>query len=475
LQKGRPMDRLICGDVGFGKTEVALRAAFVAAYAGKQVAVVVPTTLLARQHFKTFTERFKGLPLRIAQASRLVPRKELLESKKQLAEGQIDIIIGTHALLADSIKFRDLGLMIVDEEQHFGVKHKERLKQMRANVHVLTLSATPIPRTLQLALSGIREMSLITTPPLDRLAVRTYIAPFDPVVIREHLLREHFRGGQSFYVVPRITDLDEIAEFLREAVPEIKFRAAHGDDVFHIAERLDVIDDGRAHPQTKDGRKIRRLDARIRALAFERFDEAGFLTADVSARAAMNVNLQIIAAAQNIFAEEVFRAGFRKRLIQNLRAINHFAADVDVGEMHVVGEARDGHAFDQLVRVLIHDLTILERAGFGFVRVADEINRLAALAVNEAPLEAAGKSRAAAAAQAGDFHVLADLFRAGKFFAVGQILGLEGERLLQNVVAAVTQIALDVRRVTRFIGIFQNQFVFLRHISNLTLNQNSLA
>jgi len=228
LQKGRPMDRLICGDVGFGKTEVALRAAFVAAYAGKQVAVVVPTTLLARQHFKTFTERFKGLPLRIAQASRLVPRKELLESKKQLAEGQIDIIIGTHALLADSIKFRDLGLMIVDEEQHFGVKHKERLKQMRANVHVLTLSATPIPRTLQLALSGIREMSLITTPPLDRLAVRTYIAPFDPVVIREHLLREHFRGGQSFYVVPRITDLDEIAEFLREAVPEIKFRAAHG-------------------------------------------------------------------------------------------------------------------------------------------------------------------------------------------------------------------------------------------------------
>jgi transcription-repair coupling factor (superfamily II helicase) len=131
-------------------------------------------------------------------------------------------------LLADSVKFRDLGLMIVDEEQHFGVKHKERLKQMRANVHVLTLTATPIPRTLQLALSGVREMSLITTPPLDRLAVRTYISPFDPVTIREHLLREHFRGGQSFYVVPRITDLDEIAEFLREAIPEIKFRTAHG-------------------------------------------------------------------------------------------------------------------------------------------------------------------------------------------------------------------------------------------------------
>ena len=228
LQKGRPMDRLICGDVGFGKTEVALRAAFVAAYAGKQVAVVVPTTLLSRQHYKTFAERFKGLPIRLGQASRLVGRKEVEQVKAGLADGSIDIVIGTHALLAESIKFRDLGLIIIDEEQHFGVKHKERLKQMRANVHVLTLSATPIPRTLQLALSGVREMSLITTPPLDRLAVRTYVSPFDPVIIREHLLREHFRGGQSFYVCPRVADLDEIAAFLREAVPEIKFRTAHG-------------------------------------------------------------------------------------------------------------------------------------------------------------------------------------------------------------------------------------------------------
>ncbi len=228
LQKGRPMDRLICGDVGFGKTEVALRAAFVAAYAGKQVAVVVPTTLLARQHYKNFVERFKGLPLQIAHASRLVGRKELEQTKKQLAEGSIDIVIGTHALLTGQIKFRDLGLLIIDEEQHFGVKHKERLKELRANVHVLTLTATPIPRTLQLALSGVREMSIIATPPIDRLAVRTYIAPFDPVSIREHLLREHFRGGQSFYVVPRITDLEEISEFLRQAVPEVKFRAAHG-------------------------------------------------------------------------------------------------------------------------------------------------------------------------------------------------------------------------------------------------------
>ena len=228
LQKGRPMDRLICGDVGFGKTEVALRSAFVAALNGKQVAVVVPTTLLARQHFATFTARFKGLPLRIAQASRLVGRKEIEEVKTHLASGDIDIVIGTHALLTQTIKFRDLGLLIIDEEQHFGVKHKERLKEMRANVHVLTLTATPIPRTLQLALSGVRELSLITTPPLDRLAVRTYISPFDPVIIRESLLREHYRGGQSFYVVPRITDLTEIGEFLRENVPEIKFRAAHG-------------------------------------------------------------------------------------------------------------------------------------------------------------------------------------------------------------------------------------------------------
>jgi len=228
FQKGRPMDRLICGDVGFGKTEVALRSAFIAAMAGKQVAVVVPTTLLARQHFATFSERFKGLPLKIAQASRLVARKELEATRTGLASGDIDIVIGTHALLAEAVKFRDLGLLIVDEEQHFGVKHKERLKEMKAGIHVLTLTATPIPRTLQLALSGIRELSLIATPPLDRLAVRTYVSPLDPVVIRETLLREHFRGGQSFYVCPRISDLDEIAAFLRESVPEVKFRAAHG-------------------------------------------------------------------------------------------------------------------------------------------------------------------------------------------------------------------------------------------------------
>jgi transcription-repair coupling factor (superfamily II helicase) len=228
LSSGRPMDRLICGDVGFGKTEVALRAAFIAAMNGKQVAVVVPTTLLARQHTKTFTERLRGYPLHIAQASRLVPAKELAKVKKDLAEGQIDIVVGTHALLGKTIKFKDLGLIVVDEEQHFGVAHKEKLKALRAEVHVLTLTATPIPRTLQLALSGVREMSIIATPPVDRLAVRTFVSPFDPIVVREALLRERYRGGQAFYVCPRIEDLAETKAFLDKAVPEVRVAVAHG-------------------------------------------------------------------------------------------------------------------------------------------------------------------------------------------------------------------------------------------------------
>ena len=228
LAKGRPMDRLVCGDVGFGKTEVALRAAFVMAMSGKQVAVVVPTTLLARQHFRTFRARFAGLPLKVAQLSRFTLPKDAKDAKAGLASGDLDIIVGTHALLAQSIEFARLGLVIVDEEQHFGVNHKERLKSLKADVHVLTLTATPIPRTLQLALSGVRDLSLITTPPVDRLAVRTYVTPFDPMTIREALLREHYRGGQSFYVVPRIADLAQAAEFLKETVPEVKTAVAHG-------------------------------------------------------------------------------------------------------------------------------------------------------------------------------------------------------------------------------------------------------
>ncbi|MFZ2100711.1 MAG: transcription-repair coupling factor, partial [Oricola sp.] len=228
LVAGKPMDRLVCGDVGFGKTEVAIRAAFVAALNGVQVAVVVPTTLLARQHFRSFSDRFRGLPINIAHASRLAGPKALAEAKKGIADGSVDIVIGTHALLGQSISFKNLGLLIVDEEQHFGVKHKERLKELKSDVHVLTLTATPIPRTLQLALTGVRELSLISTPPVDRLAVRTFISPFDPLVIRETLLRERYRGGQSFYVCPRISDLADVKAFLDEHVSELKVAVAHG-------------------------------------------------------------------------------------------------------------------------------------------------------------------------------------------------------------------------------------------------------
>ncbi len=228
LASGKPMDRLICGDVGFGKTEVALRAAFLAVMEGFQVAVVVPTTLLARQHYKTFADRFQGLPVRVEQLSRLVPAKQATEAKKGLADGKVDIIVGTHALLAKSIEFSRLGLLIVDEEQHFGVAHKERLKKLRADIHVLTMTATPIPRTLQLALSGVREMSLIGTPPVDRLAIRTFVQPFDPLVIREAIQRELFRGGQIFYVCPRVRHLRQVEEQVREIMPELKIAVAHG-------------------------------------------------------------------------------------------------------------------------------------------------------------------------------------------------------------------------------------------------------
>jgi len=228
LGSGKPMDRLICGDVGFGKTEVALRAAFVVAMSGQQVAIVAPTTLLARQHYKTFSERFEGWPVRVRRLSRLVPAKEAAETREALQNGEVEIVIGTHAVLGKQVGFKNLGLVIVDEEQHFGVKAKEKLKELRADVHMLTLTATPIPRTLQMSLSGIREMSIIATPPVDRLAVRTYVTPYDPVVIREALLREKYRGGQAYYVAPRINDLPEMERFLREQVPEVKFVVGHG-------------------------------------------------------------------------------------------------------------------------------------------------------------------------------------------------------------------------------------------------------
>ena len=246
LTSGTPMDRLICGDVGFGKTEVAMRAAFIAAMSGVQVAVIAPTTLLARQHAKGFQERFRGFPLEVRQLSRFVSSKQASETRKGLADGTVDIVVGTHAVLAKAIKFDRLGLLIIDEEQHFGVNHKERLKTLRSNIHVLTLTATPIPRTLQLSLTGVRDLSIIGTPPVDRLSIRTYVSEFDKVTIREALLREHYRGGQSFFVVPRITDLAEIEDFLKEQVPEVSYIVAHGQMAAgELDDRMNAFYDGK--------------------------------------------------------------------------------------------------------------------------------------------------------------------------------------------------------------------------------------
>ncbi len=246
LTSKRPMDRLVCGDVGFGKTEVAMRAAFLASISGFQVAVIAPTTLLVRQHTQSFLDRFRGLPIEIKQLSRFVSKKTADKTRDEIQNGNVDIVVGTHALLAKNINFKNLGLLIIDEEQHFGVQHKERLKQLRSDIHVLTLTATPIPRTLQLSLSGVRDLSIIATPPVDRLAIRTFISEFDFVTIREALLREKFRGGQSFYVVPRVADLEEIETFLREHVPEVSYVIAHGQmPPGELDNRMNAFYDGK--------------------------------------------------------------------------------------------------------------------------------------------------------------------------------------------------------------------------------------
>ncbi len=240
-----PMDRLICGDVGFGKTEVALRAAYVVAMEGVQIAIVVPTTLLARQHYQNFIARFSGTGLRVEQLSRMVSASDADKVRKGLSDGSVNIVIGTHALFSKDIRFNNLGLLVVDEEQRFGVKQKERLKELKTNVHILTLSATPIPRTLQMSLTGVKEMSLITTPPIDRLAIRTFVLPFDSMVIREALLREHYRGGQSFYVCPRIKDMKELEDMLKETVPEVKVISAHGQmPSSELEDRMTAFYDG---------------------------------------------------------------------------------------------------------------------------------------------------------------------------------------------------------------------------------------
>jgi transcription-repair coupling factor (superfamily II helicase) len=222
------MDRLVCGDVGFGKTEVALRAAAAAALAGRQVAVVAPTTVLARQHLRTFQRRFAGLGVEVAHLSRLVGPAEARAVKKGLADGTVRVVVGTHALAGKGIAFRDLGLLVIDEEQRFGVAHKKKLRDLAAGGHVLTLTATPIPRTLQAALVGLQELSIIATPPARRQPIRTFLTAFDPASLREALLRERRRGGQSFVVCSRVEDIGPMRERLAGIAPELDVRVAHG-------------------------------------------------------------------------------------------------------------------------------------------------------------------------------------------------------------------------------------------------------
>ena len=241
LSRGIPMDRLVCGDVGFGKTEVAMRAAFIAAKnasGSHQVAIVAPTTLLCRQHYHNFTKRFKDTGLQVAQLSRMITPAQAKKTKQDLADGKVDIIIGTHALLAKDVKFSKLGLIILDEEQHFGVAQKERVKQLRNEVHILTLSATPIPRTLQMSLTGVKELSLISTPPIDRLAIRSFVMPYDSVIAREAILREYKRGGRTFFVVPKIKDIGEIEDRLKKSIPEVKIQSVHGQMTPTILDKI---------------------------------------------------------------------------------------------------------------------------------------------------------------------------------------------------------------------------------------------
>lgn len=237
MQSQTPMDRLICGDVGYGKTEVAMRAAFKAVCSGKQVAVLAPTTLLAYQHFQTLTQRFAGFPVTVDMVSRLRKASDQKETLKKAKAGTLDILVGTHRILSGDIHFRDLGLLIIDEEQRFGVKHKEKLKQMKAHLDVLTLTATPIPRTMQMAMSGIRQISIIDTPPQDRRPVQTYVAPFDAAWVKRAIIEELKRDGQIYYVYNRVETIDKKAEFIRSLVPEARVAVAHGQMSEDIVEK----------------------------------------------------------------------------------------------------------------------------------------------------------------------------------------------------------------------------------------------
>ncbi len=238
MERPVPMDRLLCGDVGFGKTEVAARALFKCIADGKQAAVLVPTTILANQHYYTLKERFEQFPLKVEMLSRFRSEKQQEQIANQLSNGQVDLIIGTHRLLSDDIKFKDLGLLVIDEEQRFGVAHKEKIKQMKQNVDVLTLSATPIPRTLNMSLTGIKDMSVIEEPPEERYPVQTYVLEQDPAMIREVINRELDRGGQVFVVYNRVRGIHKVADEIRSLVPEAKVVVGHGQMNEHMLESV---------------------------------------------------------------------------------------------------------------------------------------------------------------------------------------------------------------------------------------------
>jgi len=383
LNGEQPMDRLVCGDVGFGKTEVALRAAFVAARAGSQVAVVVPTTLLSRQHYNNFAERFSGSGIRVEQLSRMVTAKDAKATRDGLAEGRVNIVVGTHALFAKDTKFSHLGLVIVDEEQRFGVKQKERLKEIKSDVHVLTLSATPIPRTLQMSLTGVKDMSLITTAPVDRLAIRTFVLPFDPLVIREAIMREHYRGGQTFYVCPRIGDMEDVEKTLKELVPEVKVISAHGqmtptdledrmtafyEGKYDVLLATNIIESGIDIPRANT-MVIHRSDmfglaqlyqirgrigrSKVRAYAYLTYEPMNKLTAQAQKR------LEVIETLDTL------GAGFQ--------LASH---DMDIrGAGNLLGQEQSGHIKEigvELYQQLLEEAVMAARAGVNFEEMALE-------------------------------------------------------------------------------------------------------
>ncbi len=380
---GHPMDRLVCGDVGFGKTEVALRAAFMAAESGMQVAVVVPTTLLARQHYANFAKRFDGFPLKVASLSRLVSAAEKKKVLAGLADGSVDIVIGTHALLAKSVQFKNLGLLIVDEEQHFGVAHKEQLKSLKSSVHVLTLTATPIPRTLQMSLTGVRDLSIIATPPVDRLAVSTFVLPFDSVILRDAMMREHLRGGQTFYVCPRISDMAPLLDKLRRIVPELKIVAAHGqmkpseleqimtdfvDGKFDVLLATSIIESG--------------IDmSSVNTIIIHRADMFG-LAALYQLRGRVGRSKIKAYAYLTTSENKVLTAGAQKRL-EVMQSLDSLGAgltlashDLDIrGAGNLLGQEQSGHIKEvgiELYQKMLEDAVAMLKSGQSVENIAEE-------------------------------------------------------------------------------------------------------